>query len=123
MFTGAGESEATVSRLLFGSQRIEQSVSSQRIGESLPRIARCTGSLWVKQLKSVLSSVSSPVQDKEISMQGMISRVKRFLISEDGPTAVEYAIMLALIAVVAAAGATTLGNSLNTQFNTVAGTI
>ena len=32
-------------------------------------------------------------------MQGMISKVQRFLISEDGPTAVEYAVMLALIIV------------------------
>jgi pilus assembly protein Flp/PilA len=53
----------------------------------------------------------------------MISRVQRFLISEDGPTAVEYAIMLALIAVVCAAGATTLGQNTSTQFSTVAGSV
>ena len=32
-------------------------------------------------------------------MNGLISKVGRFLISEDGPTAVEYAVMLALISV------------------------
>ena len=39
----------------------------------------------------------------------------RFLMNEDGPTAVEYAIMLALILVVCVATVTTLGtNSTNT---------
>jgi pilus assembly protein Flp/PilA len=32
-------------------------------------------------------------------MNAMISRVRQFLTSEDGPTAVEYAVMLALIVV------------------------
>ena len=33
-------------------------------------------------------------------MNSVFSRVRRFLVSEDGPTAVEYAVMLALIVVV-----------------------
>ena len=52
-------------------------------------------------------------------MQGMISRVQRFLISEDGPTAVEYAVMLALIIVVCITAITTLGTKANATFNTV----
>ena len=44
-------------------------------------------------------------------MQGMISRVQRFLTSEDGPTAVEYAVMLALIIVACIAIVTTLGTT------------
>ena len=32
-------------------------------------------------------------------MHGLMSKVERFLVSEDGPTAVEYAVMLALILV------------------------
>ena len=48
---------------------------------------------------------------KEISMQGMISRVQRFLISEDGPTAVEYAVMLALIMVVCISIVAALGSA------------
>ena len=51
-------------------------------------------------------------------MQGMISRVQRFLISEDGPTAVEYAVMLALILVACIAIVTTLGKSISTTFST-----
>jgi pilus assembly protein Flp/PilA len=52
-------------------------------------------------------------------MQGMISRVQRFLISEDGPTAVEYAVMLALILVACISIVTTLGQSIKTTFTTV----
>jgi pilus assembly protein Flp/PilA len=56
---------------------------------------------------------------KEISMQGMISRVQRFLISEDGPTAVEYAVMLALILVACISIITTLGTKVSSTFNAV----
>ena len=40
----------------------------------------------------------------------------RFLKQEDGPTAVEYAVMLALIIVVCIAGITTLGSTANSSF-------
>jgi pilus assembly protein Flp/PilA len=52
-------------------------------------------------------------------MQGMISKVQRFLVSEDGPTAVEYAVMLALILVACITIVTTLGKSISSTFNTV----
>ena len=52
-------------------------------------------------------------------MQGMISRVQRFLISEDGPTAVEYAVMLALILVACIAIVTKLGQSISGTFSNV----
>ena len=44
----------------------------------------------------------------------------RFLKAEDGPTAVEYAVMLALIIVVCIGAITTLGNNANSTFNNVA---
>jgi pilus assembly protein Flp/PilA len=44
--------------------------------------------------------------------------VKKFLISEDGPTAVEYAVMLALIVVVCIGTITAIGTKMNTTFNT-----
>ena len=50
-------------------------------------------------------------------MQGMISRVQRFLISEDGPTAVEYAVMLALILVACITIVTTLGTNVSSTFS------
>lgn len=49
--------------------------------------------------------------------------VQRFLASEDGPTAVEYAVMLALIIVVCLTAITSLGSNANTTFNNVANSI
>jgi pilus assembly protein Flp/PilA len=43
----------------------------------------------------------------------------RFLNNEDGPTAVEYAVMLALIIVVCIAAIATLGSNANLTFSTV----
>ena len=46
--------------------------------------------------------------------------VKDFVRREDGPTAVEYAVMLALIIVVCIAAITTLGKNANQTFSNVA---
>ncbi|MCE9530665.1 MAG: Flp family type IVb pilin [Planctomycetes bacterium] len=46
-------------------------------------------------------------------------KVVRFLKEEEGPTAVEYAVMLALIVVVCIAGITTLGSNANNTFANV----
>jgi pilus assembly protein Flp/PilA len=46
-----------------------------------------------------------------------------FLKAEDGPTAVEYAVMLALIIVVCIAAVTTLGKNANSTFTRVGSTI
>jgi pilus assembly protein Flp/PilA len=43
----------------------------------------------------------------------------RFLAQEDGPTAVEYAVMLALIIVVCIGAITILGNNANSTFGSV----
>jgi len=45
--------------------------------------------------------------------------VRNFLNKEDGPTAVEYAVMLALIIVVCIVAITTLGSNANQTFTTV----
>lgn len=45
--------------------------------------------------------------------------VKNFVEREDGPTAVEYAVMLALIIVVCLGAITTLGQNANSTFVTV----
>jgi pilus assembly protein Flp/PilA len=44
----------------------------------------------------------------------------KFLKSEDGPTAVEYAVMVALIIVVSIAAITTLGTKVSTTFSDTA---
>ncbi len=41
-----------------------------------------------------------------------------FLKSEDGPTSVEYAVMIALIIIVCIVSLTTLGSNANTSFTT-----
>ena len=53
-------------------------------------------------------------------MKSLISKVQRFLKSEDGPTAVEYAIMLALIVIVCLTAIQAIGDNANTAFNTIA---
>ena len=52
-------------------------------------------------------------------MQSFLNSVKNFLAKEDGPTAVEYAVMLALIIVVCIAAITTLGSNANKTFQSV----
>ena len=46
-----------------------------------------------------------------------------FLKNEDGPTAVEYAVMLALIIVVCITAITSLGNNAKATFNSVSNTV
>ncbi len=53
----------------------------------------------------------------------MLKSVVNFLKREDGPTAVEYAVMLALIIVVCIAAITTLGKNANNTFSGVANSI
>ena len=56
-------------------------------------------------------------------MSGLYSRVRRFLVSEDGPTAVEYAVMLALIVVVCITVIQSLGTSISGTFSSVQATV
>ena len=53
------------------------------------------------------------------AMKLLAQKVHRFLVSEDGPTAVEYAVMLALIIVVCLASIQAIGSSAKTTFDTV----
>ncbi len=52
-------------------------------------------------------------------MKALVKRAKEFLVSEDGPTATEYAVMLALIIVVALGAISVLGTKVSTVFNNV----
>jgi pilus assembly protein Flp/PilA len=56
-------------------------------------------------------------------MKKFFGSVVNFLAKEDGPTAVEYAVMLALIIVVCIAAITTLGNNAKSTFSSVGTTI
>lgn len=53
-------------------------------------------------------------------MKSFALQVRRFLVSEDGPTAVEYAVMLALIVVVCLAAVEQIGSNAKTTFQSVA---
>jgi pilus assembly protein Flp/PilA len=52
-------------------------------------------------------------------MTVLISKCRQFLVSEDGPTAVEYAVMLALILVACISIVSSLGSSTSGTFSTV----
>ena len=55
----------------------------------------------------------------EVVMNRFAQKVSHFLKSEDGPTAVEYAVMLALIIVVALTAITTVGTGTRDMFDQI----
>jgi len=52
-------------------------------------------------------------------MKGLVNRIREFVRSEDGPTATEYAVMLALIIIVALSAITLLGGKVQGIFTNV----
>ena len=56
-------------------------------------------------------------------MRNVFSRVHRFLASEDGPTAVEYAVMLGLIVVAIVGVVGSLAKSISGTFSTVSSSL
>jgi pilus assembly protein Flp/PilA len=56
-------------------------------------------------------------------MKSLATKLRRFLKSEDGPTAVEYAVMLSLIIAVCLAAITTIGQNASSVFSRVANSI
>ena len=59
----------------------------------------------------------------KIRAQNLWRSCSRFLSSEDGPTAVEYAVMLALIVVVCLVAITSVGTAANTTFTNAAASL
>jgi pilus assembly protein Flp/PilA len=60
---------------------------------------------------------------KEKTMRKFLDRVVTFVKAEDGPTAVEYAVMLALIIVVCLVAITALGTNANATFTKVSNAV
>ena len=56
-------------------------------------------------------------------MKPLLNKVRHFLECEDGPTAVEYAVMLSLIVVVCLNAITTIGTKASSVFSKVANSI
>jgi len=54
------------------------------------------------------------------TMKNIATSIKNFLVSEDGPTAVEYAVMLALIVIVCLTAIQAIGTNANAKFNEAA---
>jgi pilus assembly protein Flp/PilA len=53
-------------------------------------------------------------------MSRFVAKLKKFVASEDGPTAVEYAVMLALIVIVCLTAIKSVGTNANATFTEVA---
>ena len=56
-------------------------------------------------------------------MRTLAQQMRRFLVSEDGPTAVEYAVMLALIIIVCLTAISAVGSNTSAVFGIVANSI
>ncbi len=56
-------------------------------------------------------------------MKNLMTKVSKFMKSEDGPTAVEYAIMLALIVIVCLTAIQAIGTAANAKFDEIATTL
>ena len=56
-------------------------------------------------------------------MKSLAQKLNRFLISEDGPTAVEYAVMLALIIIVCLTAISSLGQGAKNTFEGVSNSL
>lgn len=53
----------------------------------------------------------------------LVKKLHAFLVSEDGPTAVEYAVMLALIIIVCLTAISAVGTNTSTTFDKVASSL
>jgi len=71
----------------------------------------------------VVSSRSFFRRRRKVMLARFVKQVVNFLKKEEGPTAVEYAVMLALIIVVCLVAITSLGTSANLTFGNVGSAI
>jgi pilus assembly protein Flp/PilA len=60
---------------------------------------------------------------RRIHMKSFAQKLRRFMVSEDGPTAVEYAVMLALIVIVCITAIQSVGTNAKTTFTNVANSL
>ena len=65
------------------------------------------------------NAVGRSLFERTHTMKSLALSVKRFIVSEDGPTAVEYAVMLALIIVVCLTAIQAVGTNASTTFTNV----
>lgn len=82
-----------------------------------------TRSFIVHRCVMYVDSYSRIFLSSEEKMKKFATHVIEFLQNEDGPTAVEYAIMLALIVIVCLASITAIGNNANAKFTEISDTL
>jgi pilus assembly protein Flp/PilA len=56
-------------------------------------------------------------------MASFVTSARKFIASEDAPSMVEYGLLVALVALVVAVAAMTLGQSVSSLFSTTAGSV
>jgi pilus assembly protein Flp/PilA len=67
--------------------------------------------------------MATPVYEGSIMLATFLLRARDFLDNEDGPTAVEYAVMLALIVVVCLSAITSIGTTTSRTFSKISSAI
>jgi len=75
----------------------------------------------LKSSKCLTASVTTYLLTKRRCQ--MVKHIVRFMREEDGTTAVEYGLMIALISAALVAAVALLGTNLTARFNTVAGIV
>jgi pilus assembly protein Flp/PilA len=80
---------------------------------------------WKAQVSLELRAVSLAVavSQRRNTMKSLALSLHRFLSSEEGPTAVEYAVMLSLIVIVCLSAISSIGSNASTAFSMVANSI
>jgi len=56
-------------------------------------------------------------------MKTLVNKIRTFLVADDGPTAVEYAVMLALIVIVCLTAISTVGTNAKSTFSKAAASL
>jgi pilus assembly protein Flp/PilA len=92
-------------------------------GQQDPGQSRRSWTLRRMTPSSALAPSFSGRLKEEKSMRDVFSRVHRFVVSEDGPTAVEYAVLMGLIVVAIAAAVSNLAKSISGTFSAVSSTL
>jgi pilus assembly protein Flp/PilA len=92
-------------------------------GRKEPGQSRRGSTLRRMTLSSALAPSFSGQLKEEKTMRDGFSRVHRFVVSEDGPTAVEYAVLMGLIVVAIAAAVSNLAKSISGTFSAVSSSL
>jgi pilus assembly protein Flp/PilA len=107
--------EATLSRLLC-TATCKARLPRPATGSNLRKLPTTVG----RRARIRFSGTHPQLEKAEDPMKKLAKKVQQFLVSEDGPTAVEYAVMLALIVIVCLTAIRSIGTNANATFEEVA---